>query len=405
MKKLLILLSIFISAQAFSQSPPSQQHVSFELGSGLNFAFNDSTYFFRIGGMVQPYVGIREVGDADAERTLNSRRSYLNFGGSAIKEKVDFFFQFDFSDLNSLLDAWVRYVPVKDLSLTIGQRQTIANNREMLIMEDRLQFLDRSLLSEVYSNSGREFGLFVEYKYSFGDFAIVPQVAVTSGDGKNSFGVDSRDTDLGGFKYTGRLDVYPLGFFTEGNDLSVADLAHESSPKFVIGGAASINQGTSEAVGEGHGEFILFDELGEEMYPDYRQLYADVVFKYAGFSFLGEYNISTATNLEGTFKLASQTEELLPTEISEFLALGTGYNAQIGYTTTTGYALDFRYSGISPEFDTNPNSIVREQTGYTIGFTKYFKGNDLKVHAAFSSIDFEQGDDIILAELMFQVRF
>jgi len=54
--------------------------------------------------------------------------------------------------------TYITYHPIKNLSITIGQKQNIANNREMLIMENQLQYPDRSLLSQEYIRSGREFG-------------------------------------------------------------------------------------------------------------------------------------------------------------------------------------------------------------------------------------------------------
>jgi hypothetical protein len=275
----------------------------------------------------------------------------------------------------------------------------------MLIMEDRLQYPDRSLLSQEYSRSGREFGLFLDYKAGNSTFAIVPQVSVTSGDGRNSFGVDSRDSDLGGFKYSARLDVYPFGFFSAGNDKSIADLQHEQTIKMVLGGAASFNDGASQAVGEGHGNFVLYNANGVPNQPDYRQVYGDIVVKYQGFSLLGEYGVATATNLEGTYITPTGTDALLPTEISEYLALGTGYNVQLGYVSKTGYALDLRYAGVAPEFSENAASVIQQKDGYTIGLSKYFKGNALKIQAAFSQFTYADGSDMMLGQLLFQVIF
>ena len=41
---------------------------------------------------------------------------------------------------------------------------------------------------------------------------------------------------------------------------------------------------------------------------------------------------------------------MVPTQISTFLTLGNSYNAQVGYVTKSGYALDLRYSQVTPEF-------------------------------------------------------
>ncbi len=402
MKKVALLLTIVLTTQAYAQLKPTKHNVHFELGSGLNFAFNDSAYMFRISGMVQPFIGFEKMPESDADYFFNSRRSYFNFSGVAVKEKVDFFIQLDYSRPDALLDAWVGYHPFKGFSVVIGQKQNIANNREMLYMEDQLQFLERSLLSTQYSRSGREFGIFIEQKLG-NSFGLVPQVAVTSGDGRNSFGADSRDLDIGGFKYAARLDVYPLGYFTKGNDILAADLMHEESLKMVVGAAYSYNDGASEAVGEGHGDFMLYDSKGNIRQPDYRQVYGDVLIKFRGFSLLGEYNVSTATDLEGSFK-AVNGDALLPTEISQFLALGTGYNVQLGYATKSGYAVDFRYAAVMPEFD-NANSIVQDINGWTVGLAKYFKGNNLKIHAALSSYSYPGMDNTLLGELLFQVVF
>lgn len=402
LKKLTVFITLVLAAPAWAQLQPTRSHAYFELGSGLNFNFNDSSYLFRISGMVQPYVGIEKVPDMESQHYFNSRRSYMNFSGVAVKEKVDFFFQLDYSLQDPLLDVWIAYHPFKGFSLVMGQKQSIANNREMLIMEDQLQYPERSILSTSFSATGREFGIFLEQRIG-NDFGIVPQVAVTSGDGRNSFGVDSRDVDQGGLKYAGRLDVYPLGYFTKGNEIAIADLMHEDQPKLVVGGAASFNTGASEAVGEGHGDFVLYDEDGNAMQPDYRQVYGDLLVKYRGFSLLGEYNVSTATNLEGTFK--EVTGDLLrPTEISQYLALGSAYNLQVGYVTTSGYALDLRYAAVMPEFENGP-SVIEETTAWTVGLTKYFKGNNLKIQGAFSSYNYANDASAVMGEILFQVIF
>lgn len=404
MKKLLSILLIAFSMQGFTQTAPVQHHTHFELGSGLNFAFNDSAYLFKISGMVQPYMSFEQLTDQDAEYFFNARRTYFNISGTAVKEKVDFFIQMDYSQPNALLDAWIRYRPIERLSITFGQKQTIGNNREMMIMEDRLQFPGRSILSTTFSNSGREFGVYADYTFGT-DVLIIPQVGFTSGDGKNSFGEDSRDIDVGGFKYAARLDIYPLGAFSQGNTNLVADLAHEETPKLVVGGAASFNDGASEPVGEGHGEFILFNQIGEAQQPDYRQVYGDLLVKFKGFSFLGEYVVATATNLEGTYIEPTGTDLLLPTNISQYLALGSAYNLQLGYTTRSGFGLDLRYSNVKPEFEENLNSIVQEQDAWTVGLVKYFKGNDLKVQGTIGSVSQGMDTDLLVGQLMIQAIF
>lgn len=400
-----LTMALIAAISASGQITPAQSAADFELGSGLNFMFNDSAYQFRMGGMVQPYIGVEQVQGESSDYFLNPRRAYMNFYGNAVEEKVSFFFQLDFSDLDALLDAWVAFHPVKGLNITVGQKQTIANNREMMMMEDHLTFAGRSLLSTAYSRTGREFGIFVDHTLAFDNFVLVPQAAITSGDGRNSFGVNSRDLDYGGVKYAGRLDVYPLGMFAPGNNGQVADLAHEDRIKMVIGGAASYNVGATDEVGEGHGNFFLFNEDGNRSLADYRQLYADVLVKYKGFSFLAEHVVSTVTGVDGLFPSEDGINPLIPNEISRFMALGTGYNVQAGYVTRSGYGLDARYFGTTPEFGRNSDSVIEQNTGWSIGFSRYLKGQSAKVSLAYTSFDNLNGSPTGLGEVLFQVIF
>jgi hypothetical protein len=228
MKKVALLIMFFcITLQNNAQESKDKNAASFNLGSGLNFSFNEGNYQFNFGGFIRPSFSYNKVAGLAAENTFNTKTAFLIISGKALNEKVSFLVQTDYSKSEPLLDAWVAYHPFTNIAVTFGQKQTFVNNREMTYREDRLQFTDRSLLSQTLSDTGREFGVFVETKFKVGSqFGIAPMAAVTSGDGRNSFGSDSRDSDLGGLKIGGRLDLYPLGYFTQGNDLFSADLAH-----------------------------------------------------------------------------------------------------------------------------------------------------------------------------------
>lgn len=414
-KNIVYLSCIIFSLTASAQQSTAKHSSSFELGSGLKFDFNQGAYCFTLGGMIQPSASFHQISDADVDYFFNAKRTYFNFSGRAIKEKVSFFIQTDFSLKDPLLDAWVAFHPLDNFNIIFGQKQTIGNNREMLVMETNLQFPGRSLLSTSMSNTGREFGLFIDHTLLVGNVVIVPQIAISSGDGRNSFGSDSRDIDLGGLKYAARMDFYPLGMFIEGNGDFIADLAHEQTLKLLVGASVNYNDGSSNVVGEGHGDFILYNALGRNQLPDYRQVYSDILMKYRGLSFLGEYGVSTATNLDGTFKDISGLNALMPLEISEFLALGSALNMQLGYVTRSGFGVDVRYALTDPEFDANDNSILTGLKAYTIALSKYFKNNNLKLQMAVSSMrgvseampgapDIS-GSNSVLGELVLQLAF
>jgi hypothetical protein len=104
---------------------------------------------------------------------------------------------------------------------------------------------------------------------------------------------------------------------------------------------------------------------------------------------LAEYVNATATSLEGSYLDLGASRPLYLTEISEYLVLGKGYNIQTGYVTKTGYSLDLRYEKLNQEFDNNA-SLLLNQEAYTVGFTKYFRGNNLKFQSEISQNNVDQ---------------
>ena len=75
-------------------------------------------------------------------------------------------------------------------------------------------------------------------------------------------------------------------------------------------------------VGDGHGDFILYDGTGNEQYQVIHN-YFDLNLKYRGFSFVFEYADATASALEYIFTDPNGFNILNSTQISEYLILGT----------------------------------------------------------------------------------
>jgi hypothetical protein len=390
------------SEESSDENTPSK--VAYKLSDGIKFNFNEGAYQFGLGGMIQPFVGLNRDTAGNNKYTFSSRRTFFNFYGKALKEKVSFFIQTDFNLASPLMDAWISYTPVSYLKFTVGQQINFANNREMTLMEGQLQFIERSLLSTQFSKTGREFGLFVEAPLKIGKMMLIPMAAITSGDGRNSFGLSPTDFDLGGLKYAGRLDFYPLGKFSPSNDGLIADLAFEEEPKLVVGAAGSYNKGASEAVGEGHGNFLIYDSQGENLLPDYRKLHYDLLFKFKGFSVLGEYSIATGKVAQGSYKDVTALSVLKPTEISQYLALGNGFNTQIGYVFRKSLGIDVRYALVNAEFEENKNSLVEQKSELALGLTKYVNKNNLKINTSISQFNTSTNSSF-LASFWVQIMF
>ena len=416
MKKLIITTIILLSISYVYSQESERNNASFSLGDGISFSFNEGDYEFNIYGFIKPtYIYNDEKNyTADGEysnvfRQFKSQNSNLFFTGFAKDEKLSFTIQMDYSSSNPLVEAFIGYHFNEKTSLYFGQMQVNHNNLEMTHNEDKLRFTDRGILSRTYTNNGEEFGLFFET--SFGNqFVVNRTLAVTSGDGRNSFGEDSRDSDKGGVKFGSRINILPFGDFSIGNRLSTVDLMHEEKPKVQIGVAYSKNIGASNQVGDGHGDFILYDNSGDELFPDYSQLFFDLNLKYKGFSLVLEYADAFASGLDQIYTDPNAFNLLIPQQISEYLVVGDSQGIQFGYFTKNGISVDFIYESLNPEFDSYESSVLRKSSNMGVGISKYLAGNNLKIQAslfktAYENLNNLEDDEFMSGSFMVQIAF
>ena len=425
MKKIISIISLYAiittvhaqeSNQDISASFDKNNDDTYNLGSGILFNFDDSTHMFQIGGMSQPRFLNSRVNDTtlDPGNYFGIKRSYFSLNGSLNKGMFSFLIQTNFSDSYPLLDAWAGYHPNKNISIYFGQRMSPFNNLSMQIMEYNLQFASRNYLSQNFTESGREFGLFIESKFSIGNIGFKPILAITSGDGKNSFGVLSSDTDQGGLKYGGRLNIYPFGFFKENNEFIGHDTYKEKSHKLMFGFSSSLNQGASHEIGEGHyfqdlppnGTFMFFDTIGNRKLPNYLKNYVDILYKYKGFNILFEYVNTAAYNLQGTSLNSTGSLLLEPTQISQYLVLGNAFNIQGGYLFKSDWSIDMKFGRSYYEFE-QTYSILQNYDSMGVGITKYFSNRAVKTQLMASYVNFPslENQNILGLECLLQIKF
>ncbi len=416
MKKL-IITTLFLLSVSYAFTQDSERNsASFSLGDGISFSFNEGDYEFNIFGFIKPtYIyNDEEIYTSDGEysnvfRQFKSQNSNLFFTGFAKDEKLSFTIQMDYSSSNPLVEAFIGYHLNEKTTLYFGQMQVSHNNLEMVHNEDQLRFTNRGILSQTYTENGEEFGLFFET--SFGNqFVINPTFAVTSGDGRNSFGEDSRDSDKGGVKFGSRINILPFGDFSIGNRISTVDLMHEEKPKVQIGVAYSKNMGASNQVGDGHGDFILYNNSGDELFPDYSQLFFDLNLKYKGFSLVLEYADAFASGLDQIYTDPNAFNLLIPQQISEYLVVGDSQGIQFGYFTKNGISVDFIYESLNPEFDSYESSVLRKSSNMGVGISKYLAGNNLKIQASLFKTTYENlnnldDDEFMSGSFMVQIAF
>lgn len=408
MKKILITTAIALFSVPMLMAQDKENTVKFELGKGLDVNLNNGEYNFNLGGFIRVFGGYRNEKDGQDESLFGVNDAYLSLKGGLLHDRFTFLLQTNFADQNPLMDAWAAYHLKNYLTITAGQKQTFTNNREMMMREQGLSFMDRSIVSRYFSGTGRELGIFVENRFSLGNVVVKPAIAVTTGDGRNSFGSSSVDVDFGGLKYGGRIDVLPFGEFEAGNDVVGPDFKREATPKLLIGGAMSYNDGASNRVGEGHGDFLMYDKQGKAKFPAMRKVSADVLFKWQGLSVMAEYVNSTATSLGGLYTKSTGDNPLQPGEIANYLSLGNGYNVQAGYLLKNGWGLDVRYSKVVPEFTETLASVFRESEDYSVGVAKYFFDNRLMCQGWFSYLknpNLSTANASLRAELSMQIIF
>jgi hypothetical protein len=212
---------------------------------------------------------------------------------------------------------------------------------------------------------------------------LLPSIAFTNGDGANVIG-----KDRGGMKIGGRLDFLPFGKFANGGQYRQTDIERELTPKLVFGLTFSRNQGISDRRGRQSGTILYLDSLGNETLPNYQKIGADFLFKYKGFSVLGEYVKSSATvpggisqrlRADGTNASTFLVNGIqdIPSYVKGRMILGTGFNIQAGYIFLNGFEFSARFTQVKPDdnsFLKNPTFFNRPEY-YSLCAAKYFGRN------------------------------
>jgi len=421
MKKILFLiLYIFLCLVKVGQA----QNVNpqpYELGEGLTL-LGKKEYSIRLSGFLQPMVESRyypSQGENLTYQRFRMRRLVTKLTGKAGIENLSYQLQVDLTGSsdgggdgttnNYLMDAWIAYQVNKHVEVVFGQENAPTDSRELSILSNALQFIDRSPVALSFA-SIREFGLFINTKFKIGSEASIrPSIAITNGDGANVLGKDH-----GGFKVGGRLDFLPFGAFSRGGMYRQVDMERELTPKLVVGITYSHNKGISDRRGRQSGTILYLDSLGKEYLPDYNKFGVDFMFKYRGFSVSGEYLQSTASvpsairqrvRNDGSTSTAFLVNGVQDVDayVKGRLILGTGINIQAGYLFQNGFSLDGRYSKLTPDtysFLSNGTFNNRSEF-YTLCVSKYLGRNyGAKLQASMSYVKVADGSFTLLGDAL-----
>lgn len=365
----------------------------YKMGDGMRFSTQGGNRFV-ISGMVQTSMESRRFEEVDETyNRFRIRRARVRFDGSVFHDKLRFRLGLDMvkgsetdDASGSLLnDAWVAYRPWGNkLVVSFGQRSTPTDNCELQMSSHTLQFGERSKVTSAFSTI-REVGVFAESSFRVGSEALLrPAIAITDGSGPVSEG-----RRYGGLKYGARLNYLPMGAFRSMGGSREGDMAYELTPKLSVGVAYSYTDGTSDRRGgRSNGDILYMNNRNEIELPDYAKLAADVVFKYRGFSVLGEYvktwgyvpsSITQRVRNDGTTAKTFEVngEQNVEAYIKDRMMLGEGFNIQAGYMLRSFWSFDLRYTRLNPDEYSymNNNLYFNRRNFYDVSVSKYLTRN------------------------------
>nr|WP_262910475.1 OprO/OprP family phosphate-selective porin [Pontibacter silvestris] len=373
---------MLLTLLAWGYSTQAQSVNYSKFGKGLQFIAADSSFSLKFSTRFQfLYSGSQNEVTQEWEDRLQIRRARLKFDGFVYSPRLVYKIELGLSNSdigsgllrvhnqadNIILDAVAKWEMAPKLFLWVGQTK-LPGNRERVISSQQLQFVDRSLLNANF-NLDRDAGLQLRHEHQAGQVVLREIASISMGEGRN-ITVDN----AGGYDYTARLEVLPLGHFTGGGDYFNSDLLREKTPKLSVAASFDYNHNTSKSRGQ-LGSFLSDNR-------SLRTIFIDGMFKYQGFSAMAEYADRKAP--DGPVVAVSDTGT--PTET---FVTGTALNAQAGYLFKTNWEVAGRYTTV----DFAEATQLLNQKQYTLALSRYVVGHSLKVQSDMSLIQTEQEHD------------
>lgn len=375
-----------------------------KFGKGLfNFVAKDSSFSVKFA----PRFQVRSMSSWDydgnqygsPEHNFLVRRARLKFDGFAYSPKLKYKIELglsnrDISGANQfnrntpryILDAVIMWNFAGNWELWAGQTK-LPGNVERVVSSANLQLIDRSLLNSRF-NIDRDLGIQLRHKTDLGNgFLMREKFAISQGEGRNV-----TEGNEGGLQYTARLEFLPFGTFKSKGDYSQSDLKREAKPKLMVGFTYNYNQDAVRERGFA-GDYMIRTD-GSIYETDQTTIFADAMFKYNGFSFMGEYAKRTADN-----EIATEADGTTPT--GDVVLTGNALNLQAGYLFNNNYEIAGRFTTV--EYEDITGALPTKQ--YTLGASKYLVGHKLKIQSDLSYTTLDGNKDNITFRIGFDIHF
>lgn len=391
----LLLITFIVSFNA-----KAQEVTKTKFGKGIfDIIAADSSWSMKFAARFQTlYIGEWNINDTagvtDGVSKFMTRRARLKFDGHVYSPKLEYKLELGLSNRdisgaskytsnspNYIFDAVLKWNFYENFSLWMGQTK-LPGNRERVISSGNLQFVDRSLVNNVF-NIDRDMGGQLRHHFLIGDkFEVREILAVSQGEGRNV-----TSDNLGGYQWSSRIEFLPFGSFEKEGDYSGSDLKREEKPKLSIAATYDLND-RAVKTRSNMGSYMVNDAGFYE--TDIYTIFADMMLKYKGFSVMAEY-----ANREAEKPKATDSDG---TETGDVVDVGYGFNAQIGYLFKNNWELASRFTYIELDKKITGEDIERQ---YTIGVSKYIVDHKLKIQSDISYLDIQNSKN---NELMYRLQ-
>lgn len=367
MKKLLTFLLVFIlfaSAQKLVAQSELDEKPSIFKFKGLQYATKDSSFYINFRFRMQNRLGLHSVSGNNLgidKVDAMVRRLRWRIDGFIMNPKLAYSIQLSFARqdtdfentgfTNIIRDAVIFYRFNDKFYMSLGQNK-LPGNRQRVNSSGQLQFADRSIVNSTFTLD-RDFGIKAYYEDNFGKMGFRLKGAISTGEGR------SVNFSNNGLAYTTRMEILPMGNFTNSGDYSEGDLEREPTPKVSFGGGASYNHKAQKTGGQ----------LGKNLYEErnFSVYIFDYIFKYKGWALSGEYmqrNINNPITVDDDLNV-------------RYVYAGKGFNQQASYIFKKNYELAARYSILLPNESIQAYELRTDV--FELGASKYILKHRVKI--------------------------
>ncbi len=418
MKKVVsIAIALLVMTSSFAQEKKKvkTEKTPRSFGSGIiNYTAEDGSWstsmtlrfqsLYVYGFNVDPNAGV-----TGQYSNFMIRRARLKFGGFVLTPKLKYKFELGQSSrdvgtfsINSetknapglVFDAVLKWNFYKGFELWAGQTK-LPGNRERVISSANLQLVDRSLLNSKF-NIDRDMGVQLRHKWSIGGdkekFTMKELFSLSQGEGRGIV-----INNIGGFSYTGRIEILPFGEFdSKGkDDYKGGCLKRQEKLKLAVAFGGDFNDRAAKT--RGHmGDFMHNDSPLGYYTTNITTIFADLMLKYKGWSLMTEFAQRDATS-----PIARKVDG---TPTGDYVLEGASLNVMGGYMFKNFWEVTGRYTVIDYNTEYNFNTGKGDIQQYTLGLSKYIFNHNLKVQFDVGLLQTVGKDDGFLSRIQVEMQ-